>query len=597
MKSELGRYRMRGFSMFKKIPHWDELIFLPGTLTRFVIEGYREKCETKTVLGARFAKKPIELDIPVYITGMSFGALSLEAKMALAKGASMAGTATCSGEGGMIPPERDLSTKWYYQIIQSRYGFNPHHLMLADAVEFFIGQGCKVGLGGHLMGQKVTEQVAEMRSLPAGIDQRSPARHPDWLGPDDLSLKIQETREATNYEIPIQLKLGAARVYDDVRMAAKCGPDIIYLDGAEGGTGAGPHVAAEETGVPLMSAIPEARRALEDVGLADDINLVVAGGIRNGGDVAKCIALGANAVAIGHSALMALNCNKEIPGVTDYEGTVGVPAGQCYHCHTGRCPVGITTQDPELRKRLHVEEAANRVYNFLHTLTLEVQMLARACGKTNVHSLEPEDLAALTTEAAAMARVPLAGTSYIPGVSEERALDEIKTMLDRYLENPIDRLPERDASRAMSDLPESRRAEPEKIFSIDAEYLSGRRFPYQEDIALVEEIDLDAATPGQDINWLEDVELLQEEGTPAVFDRYSNSFLKIYFDIPAGREHEIARKVLIAHLQSGNSYGIRLKEQHCKFPQPELGPWVEDTRTVGENWKAPVLEGWEPPLH
>jgi glutamate synthase domain-containing protein 2 len=193
-KAELGRYRMRGFSMFKPIPHWDELMFMPGTLTRFVIEGYREKCDTKTVLGARYAKNPIELDIPIYITGMSFGALSLEAKMALAKGASMAGTATCSGEGGMIPPERDLSTKWYYQVIQSRYGFNPHHLMLADAIEFFIGQGCKVGLGGHLMGQKVTEQVAEMRSLPAGIDQRSPARHPDWLGPDDLSLKIQEIK-------------------------------------------------------------------------------------------------------------------------------------------------------------------------------------------------------------------------------------------------------------------------------------------------------------------------------------------------------------------------------------------------------------------
>ncbi len=442
MKAELGRYRMRGFSMFKKIPHWDELIFLPGTLTRFVIEGYREKCDTKTVLGARFAKKPLELDIPVYITGMSFGALSLEAKMALAKGASMAGTATCSGEGGMIPPERDLSTKWYYQVIQSRYGFNPHHLMLADAVEFFIGQGCKVGLGGHLMGQKVTEQVAEMRSLPAGIDQRSPARHPDWLGPDDLSLKVQETREATNYEVPIQLKLGAARVYDDVRMAAKCGPDIIYLDGAEGGTGAGPHVAAEETGIPLMSAIPEARRALEDVGLADEVDLVVAGGIRNGGDIAKCLALGADAIAIGHSALMALNCNKEIPGVTDYEGTIGVPAGQCYHCHTGRCPVGITTQDAELRKRLNVDEAAQRVFNFLHTLTLEVQMLARACGKTNVHNLEPEDLAALTVEASAMARVPLAGTNYIPGVSEERSLAEIRTLLDQYLENPVDYIPE-----------------------------------------------------------------------------------------------------------------------------------------------------------
>jgi glutamate synthase domain-containing protein 2 len=268
-----------------------------------------------------------------------------------------------------------------------------------------------------------------MRSLPAGIDQRSPARHPDWLGPDDLSLKIQEIREATDYRVPIQLKLGAARVYDDVRMAAKCGPDIIYLDGAEGGTGAGPHIATEETGIPLMAAIPEARRALEDIGLADQVDLVVAGGIRNGADIAKCIALGAKAVAIGHSSLMALGCNREIDGVTDYEGTMGVPAGQCYHCHTGRCPVGIATQDPALRQRLKVEEGANRVYNFLHTMTLEMQMLARACGKTNIHSLEPEDLCALTTEAAAMAKVPLAGTNYIPGVTEQNTLDEIRDMI------------------------------------------------------------------------------------------------------------------------------------------------------------------------
>ena len=594
VKSELGRYRMRGFSMFKPIPHWDELMFMPGTLTRFVIEGYREKCETKTILGARFAKKPIELDIPVYITGMSFGALSLEAKMALARGASMAGTATCSGEGGMIPPERDHSTKWYYQCIQSRYGFNPHHLMLADACEFFIGQGCKVGLGGHLMGQKVTEQVAEMRSLPAGIDQRSPARHPDWLGPDDLSLKIQEVREATDYQIPIQLKLGASRVYDDVRMAAKCGPDIIYLDGAEGGTGAGPHIATEETGIPLMAAIPEARRALEDVGLADQIDLVVAGGIRNGGDVAKALALGAKAIAIGHSALMALNCNKEIPGVTDYEGTVGVPAGKCYHCHTGRCPVGVATQDPELRKRLVVEDASERVYNFLHTLTLEVQMLARACGKTNIHSLEPEDLCALTTEASAMARVPLAGTTYIPGVTEQETLSEIKRLLEKKHEEEAvrDGPPGSDRRLTMSYI-----LEPEKHTSIDAEFMAGKRFPYQEDISLVEDIDLMAATPGKDINWLEDIELLEEDGTPAVFDRYSNCFIKIYFDIPEGRENELARKVLIKHLTSGNSYGIQMKEKHCKFPQPELGPWVENSRTVGTDWKAPVLEGWEAPLH
>ena len=271
-----------------------------------------------------------------------------------------------------------------------------------------------MGLGGHLMGQKVTDQVAEMRSLPAGIDQRSPARHPDWLGPDDLALKIEEIREATDGQIPIQLKLGAARVYDDVRMAAKTGCDSIYIDGMEGGTGAGPHLATEETGVPGIAAIRQARRAIDDVGMRDKISLVYAGGIRNGGDVAKAIALGADAIAIGHSALMALNCNRDIPEA-DYKAEMGVEAGECYHCHTGRCPVGVATQDPELRKRLDPDKAAERVYNFLHTLTIECQMMARACGKTNVHSLEPEDLAALTMEASACAQVPLAGTQYTVG--------------------------------------------------------------------------------------------------------------------------------------------------------------------------------------
>ncbi len=413
VKAELGRYRMRGFSLFKKIPAWDDLTFLPGTLTRFVIEGYREKCLTKTVIGPK-AKRPLELDIPVYITGMSFGALSYEAKTALARGATMAGSATCSGEGGMIPDERRYSEKWFYQCIQSRYGFNPHHLVLADGVEFFIGQGCKVGMGGHLMGQKVTDQVAEMRSLPAGIDQRSPARHPDWLGPDDLAIKIDEIREVTDGQIPIQLKLGSARVYDDVRMAAKTNPDSIYIDGMEGGTGAGPHLATEDTGVPGIAAIRQARRALDDVGKSGEISLVYAGGIRNGADLAKALALGADAVAIGHAALIALNCNKNIPE-SNFKKEIGVSAGRCYHCHTGRCPVGIATQDPDLRKRLNPDEGAERIYNFLHTLTIEAQLFARACGKTNVHSLEPEDLAALTMEASAMAQVPLAGTQHTVG--------------------------------------------------------------------------------------------------------------------------------------------------------------------------------------
>ena len=317
-----------------------------------------------------------------------------------------------------------------------------------------------------------------------------------------------------------------------------------------------------------MAAIPEARRALEDVGLADEIDLVVAGGIRNGGDIAKCIALGAKAVAIGHSALMALNCNKEIPGVTDYMGTMGVPAGECYHCHTGRCPVGITTQDPELRKRLDVEEAAERVYNFLHTLTLEVQLIARACGKTNVHSLEPEDLAALTLEAAAMAKVPLTGTEYIPGVTEERSLARIERLLERHLESPIDGYVRVVGANGQTGRRwHERREEPEKIFSIDAEYLVGAAVPVPGGHRRSSRTSTcSPRRPGEDINWLEDVTLLVEDGVPAVFDRYSNSFLKIYFPIPEGREDEIARKVLICHLQSGNSYGIVLKARAREVP-------------------------------
>ena len=298
IKAQLGRYRMRGMALMKKIPTFDDLVFLPGTLTRFVIEGYREKCETKTIIGPN-CENPIELDIPVYITGMSFGALSYEAKTALARGATMAGSATCSGEGGMIPDERRYSEKWYYQCIQSRYGFNPHHAQLADAIEVFIGQGQKVGMGGHLMGQKVTDQVAEMRSLPSGIDQRSPARHPDWLGPDDLALKVEELRQLTKNKVPIQLKLGASKVYDDVRMAAKCNPDSIFLDGMEGSTGAGPHIAAANTGIPGIAAIREARRAIDDVGKTGQVTLIYAGGVRDGADMAKALALGADAIAIG----------------------------------------------------------------------------------------------------------------------------------------------------------------------------------------------------------------------------------------------------------------------------------------------------------
>jgi Glutamate synthase domain 2 len=197
-------------------------------------------------------------------------------------------------------------------------------------------------------------------------------------------------------------------------MAAKTGPDSIYIDGMEGGTGAGPHIATEETGVPGIAAIRQARKALDDVGKTGEISLVYAGGIRNGADVAKALALGADAVAIGHSALMALNCNKDIPEA-DFEREIGVEAGHCYHCHTGRCPVGRGDPGPGPAQALDPDAAAERVYNFLHCLTIEAQMMARACGKTNVHSLEPEDLAALTMEASALAMVPLAGSQHTVG--------------------------------------------------------------------------------------------------------------------------------------------------------------------------------------
>ncbi|GIT73879.1 MAG: hypothetical protein Ct9H300mP28_36930 [Pseudomonadota bacterium] len=226
-------------------------------------------------------------------------------------------------------------------------------------------------------------------------------------------LRFPEIREATDHQIPIQLKLGSARVFDDVRMALKTNPGSIYIDGMEGSTGPGLTWPRKKQG--YQASRQSGRLARHLMIWVKPGNLPgLAGGIRNGADVAKALALGADAVAIGHSAMMALNCNKDIPEA-DYEKEMGVEAGYCYHCHTGRCPVGVATQDPELRKRLDPDKAAERVYNFLHCLAIECQMMARACGKTNVHSLEPEDLAALTMEASALAQVPLAGSQHTVG--------------------------------------------------------------------------------------------------------------------------------------------------------------------------------------
>jgi glutamate synthase domain-containing protein 2 len=414
-KAELGRYRIRGFGTLRPRTWatFDDLTFIPCGLTRIPLEGYRETCSTKTVLGARHAARPIELDIPVMITGMSFGALSYNAKVALARGATRAGTSTTTGDGGMLPAERENSKVLIYEVLPSRYGINVHHLRAADAIELTIGQGAKPGTGGLLLGSKVSPEIAAMRDLPPGVDQRSPCRHPDFLGPDDMILKIEELREATDWRVPIFVKLGASRVYDDVKLAAKCGADVIVIDGMEGGTGASPDLLQEHTGIPTLAAVCEARAALEELALYGTVNLIIAGGIRHGSDAAKALALGADAVYVGTAALIALNCNKPLY-VEDYHA-LGTAPYHCHHCHTGRCPVGITTQDPELMARLDVEAGAERVANWLHATTSEIQILARACGKRDVHDLEPEDLRALTLEASLTTGLPLAGTNTVFG--------------------------------------------------------------------------------------------------------------------------------------------------------------------------------------
>jgi methylamine---glutamate N-methyltransferase subunit C len=414
-KAASGLYQIRGYGTLRE-RRWatfDDLTFLPCGLTRIPLEGYREKCETRTVLGTRFAKRPIVLDVPIMITGMSWGALSLNAKTALAKGAAAVGSSNTTGDGGMLPAERENSKTLIYEILPSRYGINIHDMLTADAIELTIGQGAKPGSGGLLLGSKISDAIAHQRDLPVGVDQRSAARHPDFLGPDDMVIKIEELREATNWEVPIFVKLGAGRTYDDVKLAAKAGADVVVIDGMEGGTGASPSIFQEHTGIPTLSAVCEARAALEDSGLYGDVQLIIAGGIRDGADAAKALALGADAIYIGTAGLIALNCNRPIY-IEDYEA-LGAAPYRCHHCHTGRCPVGIATQDPDLMKRLDIDEGAERVANLLRARTLEIQMLARACGKSDVHHLEPEDMAALSLEASAICGLPLAGTRKVFG--------------------------------------------------------------------------------------------------------------------------------------------------------------------------------------
>src|SRR4029079_15454281 len=246
----------------RHLPHFDDLVFLAGSASRYPLEGYREKCHTKTVLGTRHAKKPVELEIPITFAGMSFGSLSANVKEALGRAATELGTSTTTGDGGMTQEERRSSKHLVYQCLPSRYGFNPDDVRPADAIEIVIGQGAKPGGGGMLLGQKINPRVAKMRVMPEGVDQRSACRHPDWTGPHDLVIKIKELREITDWEKPIYVKIGATRVFNDVKLCAIAGADVIVVDGMQGGTAATQTVFIEHVGVPTLAAVRGAVEAL-----------------------------------------------------------------------------------------------------------------------------------------------------------------------------------------------------------------------------------------------------------------------------------------------------------------------------------------------
>jgi glutamate synthase domain-containing protein 2 len=389
-KAQIGRYRVRGYGAFRELPTFDDLAFRFEPEVVSSLRDVRSQCNLETTLGGKFGGKPLTLSMPIMIAPMSYGALSKNCKIALARASAMVGTATNTGEGGMMPEERAAAKQMIYQCLPGRYGFSPHDMQRADGIELYISQGAKPGLGGQLMGKKITDDIARIRGIPPGIDLRSPSRHPDVLGADDLVIKIEEFREATDWRVPISLKIGAGRLKDDIKIALKDNVDFIEIDGMQGGTGASSQVVTENMGIPSLAAIIQAIDGLEEIDRAGELQMVLMGGIRDGIDAAKAIALGAQAVSIATAAMIAAGCIS------------------CMCCHIGSCIRGIATQKPELVARLDIEQAAERVANFLEAMAIELAAITLACGKDDVHQLDRTDLLALTPQAAAITGLPLA---------------------------------------------------------------------------------------------------------------------------------------------------------------------------------------------
>ena len=357
------------------MPNWDEILILGNQLNPQPLESNTD-VNTQTVIGKN-AKKPLVIESPIYITHMSFGALSRETKIALAKGSSAIKTAQCSGEGGILPEEMENAYKYIFEYVPNKYSATDENLKNADAIEIKIGQSTKPGLGGQLQGEKVTEEIAQIRGKPLGEDIHSPATIPEVNSREDLKNLVDELR-TKSHGLPIGLKFAAGRIEDDLEHVLYAEPDFITIDGRGGSTGASPKLIRDSTSVPTIYALSRARRFLDEH--ESEIDLTITGGLRVSSDFAKALAMGANAIAIGTAAMIATACQ------------------QYKICDTGDCPVGVATQDDGLRKRLKIETASKRVENYLRVSTEELKTFARITGHSDVHDLNVNDLCTLNSE-------------------------------------------------------------------------------------------------------------------------------------------------------------------------------------------------------
>jgi len=372
-----------------ELPGWDDIQILTAQLSEVPLLD-DAPVGTEVVIGPN-AKKPLELDIPLFVSDMSFGALSEEAKVALAKGAELAGTGICSGEGGMLPEEQAGNSRYLYELASARFGYSMDKVRMCQAFHFKCGQGAKTGTGGHLPGDKVRGKIAEVRGLPEGEAAISPPRFPDWEHVDQYRDFAEEVREATG-GIPIGVKLSAQHIERDIEAALEIGVDYIILDGRGGGTGAAPLLFRDNISVPTIPALARARRFLDQKGRSD-VTLVITGGLRLPADFVKALALGADAVAVSNSALQAIGC-------------LGMRA-----CHTNNCPVGIATQKPDLRRRLKIDKGAEQLDNFFRASTELMQVLARACGHRHLNQLAVDDLTTWKREMAHLTGIRYGGVS------------------------------------------------------------------------------------------------------------------------------------------------------------------------------------------